>query len=221
MQRITFSLLKSVGGGRIDEYLNGGGSVTFASGFNYLQGLAFDNAGNLYAADFLAQTVYKFDTNGTRSVYIGPNAFVPAGQGSNPSGPSNLAFDSSGNLFVSTYEAGGATPGFTGETILRFTPGGSESTFAPNLYQPEGIRFDNAGNLFVAEGGNTGAPGTKVLEFTAGGMQSTFASGLDGPTDIIFEPSISAVPEPTTWLLGALATLALVAAHLRTYRPRV
>ena len=58
-------------------------------------GLAFDSAGNLYAADGGAQTIYKFAPDGTRTVFVGPSAFA---HGEYPVG---LAFDSSGNLFVS------------------------------------------------------------------------------------------------------------------------
>src|SRR5206468_7985008 len=59
-------------------------------------GLAFDSAGNLYASDGGAQTIFKFAPNGTRSVFVGPSAFDPSVY------PVGLAFDSYGNLFVST-----------------------------------------------------------------------------------------------------------------------
>ena len=58
-------------------------------------GLAFDSAGNLYAAAGGAQTIYKFAPNGARSVFVGPSAFDPGEY------PAGLAYDSSGNLFVS------------------------------------------------------------------------------------------------------------------------
>ena len=77
-------------------------------------GLAFDSAGNLYAADGNAQTIYKFAPNGTRTVFVGPSAFAPGAY------PVGLAFDSSGNLFVSieTFTGPGAN------SIVYFTQTG-------------------------------------------------------------------------------------------------
>src|SRR5207248_660763 len=42
-------------------------------------GLAFDNAGNLYAADGGAQTIYKFAPNGTRTVFVAEANAIPDG----------------------------------------------------------------------------------------------------------------------------------------------
>ena len=102
-------------------------------------GLAFDGAGNLYAADAVDVTIYKFAPDGTRTVFVGPSAFTSTQL------PAGLAFDSSGNLFVSTL---GNRPN---DAILVFTPTGMESTFATDLNNPHGMAFDAAGNLFVAE----------------------------------------------------------------------
>ena len=137
-------------------------------------GLAFDGAGNLYAADAFDVTIYKFAPDGTRTVFVGPSAFtstqVPAG----------LAFDSSGNLFVSTL---GNRPN---DAILVFTPTGMESTFATDLNNPHGMAFDAAGNLFVAETIRDG--GGDILEFTTGGQRIVFASGLNRPEYLTFGP---------------------------------
>jgi len=134
-------------------------------------GLARDGAGNLYvAAD--DQTVYKFTTDGTRSVFAGPTAFevdtIPFG----------LAFDSNGNLYVSTQ----GDPG--NDTILEFSPSGTESTFATGLTNPHGLAFDGTGNLFVAE--NNPAPDGDILEFPTSGGQIHFASGIDSPEYLTF-----------------------------------
>jgi DNA-binding beta-propeller fold protein YncE len=73
-------------------------------------GLVFDSAGNLYAADGGAQTIYKFAPDGTRTVFVGPSAFDPSVY------PVGLTFDSYGNLFVST----NALSNFSGnDTILK------------------------------------------------------------------------------------------------------
>jgi len=137
-------------------------------------GLAFDGAGNLYAADAVDVTIYKFAPDGTRTVFVGPSAFtstqVPAG----------LAFDSSGNLFVSTLN------NRPNDAILVFTPTGMESTFATGLNNPHGMAFDAAGDLFVAETIRDG--GGDILEFTTGGQRIVFASGLNRPEYLAFGP---------------------------------
>jgi DNA-binding beta-propeller fold protein YncE len=147
------------------------GSVGTADGF----GLALDSAGNLYAAVRDEQTIYKFTTNGTRSVFAGPSAFADG------TGPAGLAFDSTGNLFVTTE----GDPG--NDTILVFTPDGMESTFATDLTNPRGLAFDSFGNLFVAE--SNPAPDGDILKFAPGGGAPTvFASGIDLPEFLAFGP---------------------------------
>jgi DNA-binding beta-propeller fold protein YncE len=139
-------------------------------------GLALDSAGNLYAAVADIQTIYKFTPNGTRSVFAGPTAFTSSQL------PVGLAFDSTGNLFVSTE---GGDPG--NDTILMFTSDGMESTFATGLTTPRGLAFDASGNLFVAEAND--APDGDILEFApGGGLPSTFASGIDLPLFLTFGP---------------------------------
>jgi sugar lactone lactonase YvrE len=140
-------------------------------------GLAFDSAGNLYAADGNAQTIYKFAPNGARTVFVGPSAFATGAF------PVGLAFDSTGNLFVSTNCF--CDPG--SDTILKFAPTGVESTFATGLTNPRGLAFDSSGNLFVAESNDF--PDGDILEFRPGGGSPTvFASGLSRPQFLTFGP---------------------------------
>jgi len=140
-------------------------------------GLAFDSAGNLYAADGGAQTIYKFAPNGARTVFARPSAFDPGAY------PVGLAFDSSGNLFVSTECF--CDPG--SDTILKFTAG-VPSTFATGLTFPRGLAFDSSGNLFVAEASVEFQTGD-ILKFPAGGGEPTvFASGFGRPQFLTFGP---------------------------------
>ena len=162
------------------------GSVPGTTGDNEPQqnwGLAFDSAGNLYAADGGAQTIYKFAPNGARGVFVGPSAFDPSVY------PVGLAFDSYGNLFVST----NALSNFSGnDTILEFNPQGvTISTFATGLSFPRGLAFDSLGNLFVAEVKQPEAnqPGD-ILKFPpGGGLPTVFASFSVGrPEFLTFGP---------------------------------
>ena len=147
---------------------------------SFLEGMATDSAGNTFVmaqseSSNTENAIYKFAPNGTRSVFAGPSAF---GDGA----PIGLAVDTAGNLFVSTE---GGDPGT--DTILMFTPGGVESTFATGLTTPRGLAFDASGNLFVAE--SNAAPDGDILEFAAqGGAPALFASGIDSPEFLAFGP---------------------------------
>jgi hypothetical protein len=160
------------------------GSVPGTTGDNLLQasqGLAFDSAGNLYAADSGAQTIYKFAPNGTRTIFVGLSAFAPGAY------PAGLTFDSTGNLFVSTECIAPffCDPG--SDTILKFTPIGAESTFATGLTTPRGMAFDSSGNLFVAEANPI--PDGDILKYPPGGGSPTvFASGFGRPEYLTFGP---------------------------------
>ena len=159
--------------GTIYEFAPDGTRTVFGTTPDQTFGLAFDGAGNLYAADAFDVTIFKFAPDGTRTVFVGPSAFTSTQQ------PAGLAFDASGNLFVSTL---GNRPN---DAILVFTPTGMESTFATGLNNPHGMAFDAAGNLFVAE--TIRDTGGDILEFTSGG-RVVFASGLNRPEYLTFGP---------------------------------
>jgi len=110
---------------------------------------------NLFAADASDQTIFKFTPSGAQSVFVGPAAFTGV------QFPVGLAFDRSGNLWVTT-EGNEGGPG--GDAILVFAPDRTESTFATDLADPRGIAFDPSGDLLVAEL-KAAAPGD-ILKFS-------------------------------------------------------
>jgi DNA-binding beta-propeller fold protein YncE len=148
------------GASTIFKFTPSGERIIFGSVPGQGWGLAFDSAGNLYAADGGDQTIYEFAPNGARTVFIGPSAFA-AGES-----PVGLAFDSSGNLFVSIETFTDPEAG----SIVYFSPTGVKSTFATGLTIPRGLAFDSSGNLFVAEVNQPelGQPGD-ILKFPPGG----------------------------------------------------
>jgi DNA-binding beta-propeller fold protein YncE len=140
--------------------------------------LAFDSAGNLFAADVTDQSIYKFAPDGTRSIFVGPKAFTKP-----ETGPIGLAFDHAGNLFVST-----EVPPYTDDGILKFTPRGVKSTFASGLSNPRGLVFDSGGNLFVAQ--IPLSVSGDILKFTRRGGASVFASGIGVPEYLAIQPAV-------------------------------
>jgi glucose/arabinose dehydrogenase len=65
--------------------------------------------------------------------------------------------------------------------IYKVSPDGGVHTFAYGLDEPQGLAFDSAGNLFVADYDDS-----KIYEFAPNGVRSTFASGLAGPQGLAF-----------------------------------
>jgi len=161
-------------------------------------GLAFDSAGNLYVAlignsDGTGQ-ILRFAPDGTQdsAPFVAPTEFLPS------TGPIGIAFDASGNLFVSTGDSSG-----DGD-ILKFPsdyPANPMSTFATGIVgSPRGLAFDAAGSLFVA-GPGVASPGN-ILQFTPSGTQTLFATenfgtfGNRGPEHLAF--TTEALTPPTT-----------------------
>jgi DNA-binding beta-propeller fold protein YncE len=130
-----------------------------------VRGLTFNPSGDLFALSASPLgSIIQITPNGTKSTYA-----------SGISSPFDLAFNSSGNLFV-TEGAAAITP-----QIVEITPGGGVTTFASGFVEPRGLAFNKAGDLFVADLGTS-----NILEITPGGTKSVFASGLSGPFGLAF-----------------------------------
>jgi sugar lactone lactonase YvrE len=90
-------------------------------------------------------------------------------------GAGGLAFDKSGNLYVTDYGD---------DSVVRFTPNRVGTVFASDLNNPAGLAVDAAGNLYVA----SYIKGGGVIErFTPNGLGTVFASGLNGPINLVFD----------------------------------
>jgi sugar lactone lactonase YvrE len=172
----------------IFKFTRNGIESTFGSVPGQGFGLAFDTAGNLFAAG--AGEIFKFLPDGTSSVFADTSAFPPN------NGPIDLAFDRFGNLFASTESGLFNDPS---NVVMKFTPDGVGSTFATGLaHYPRGLAFDRNGNLFVAEVGVTANcqpprdPGD-ILRFRPNGRESVFASNIvpggnnSGPEFLAFQ----------------------------------
>ena len=93
-------------------------------------------------------------------------------------GPETMAFDSSGNLFVSNGSA---------KTIKKVTPSGVKTTFASGV-DVVGMAFDAFGNLFVSQKSkDTDASEGVILEYAPDGSNKVFASNLTKPQGLAFD----------------------------------
>jgi mucin-19 len=173
---------------------NYGSTDTIKGDFNGLSGLAFDQAGNLFAGDDNNDNIKKITPEGVVSTFVVKDSleYIP-GQGFHiyEADPFGLTIDQSGNLCITN----------TGMNIIKkVTPGGGVSIFAGNFptanhyingigwsagfFGPMGIAIDQTGNLFVADQGN------KVIrKITTDSTVTTFATGFINPTGLAFDPA--------------------------------
>ena len=147
--------------GALYKIAPGGGVTTvfIASDYGTLQshqffGVAVDRANNVYVADAVASTVWKFTSQGAMSVFA--SNIQPIG----------LTFDSRNNLLVSTaYEDGDGSNGADipgGGKIIQISPSGAQTVVASQLGDLDlrGIGIDQFGNFYVTDHafGNHGNP---------------------------------------------------------------
>src|SRR5829696_5789823 len=177
---------------------SGDGGPATAATLRQPNGLALDTAGNLFVSDSGNSRVRKVATNGVITTV--------AGNGT-PAVPGGMAVDAAGNLFVAdvddnrvrkvapngvvTIVAGTGSAGFSGD--------GGPAT-AASLMSPEDVALDAAGNLFVADTGNsrvrrigtngviTTVAGNGVAGFSRDGGSATSAR-LSQPVGVTVDPS--------------------------------
>lgn len=157
-----------------------GATATFSSP----RGIAQDTAGNLYVADALNHTIRKVAANGTVSTFAGGAGSSGSNDGIGTAArfnhPTGLEVDPSGNVYVADT---------TNNLIRKITPDGTVTTVAGLVgvsgmqdgtganalfNQPGGLALDAAGNLYVADTGNS-----TIRRITPAGLVGTLA-GLPG-----------------------------------------
>ena len=147
----------------------GGTPERFAGPMAFPNGLAFDARGNLYVSSSSDGRIYRAGPGGKLEVFSDAEALKshhPHGQFR--IGVNGLAFDKSGNLYISNTDDG---------TIMRMalTPqgrAGAITDVAKGLEGADGIEFDDRGNLYIALNRQD-----RVVVMTPDGRVSEVASG--------------------------------------------
>ena len=211
-------VISTIAGTGINGMKGAGGPATSAQiGDPY--GLARDGAGNLYFTDYIDMVVWRVDAKtGIITIVAGNGAGANTGIGgySGDGGPATsaelntpmgLAMDAGGNLYIADYMnhrirrvdattgiittyAGTGQPGYSGNGGL---------ATAAKLNYPQGVLFDAAGNLLIADTSNrvvrkvdsttgiiTNVVGNHTNSFNGDGGLAT-SSGLSSPAQLAFD----------------------------------
>lgn len=155
--------------------------------FNNPTGVAVDGNGNVYVADSYNNKIRKITASGDVTTLAGsgePGTANGTGTAARFNGPSGVAVDQSGTLYVADTDnqkirkitASGSVTNYAGSGTSGSTDGtGAEASF----YYPQGIAVDGTGTLYVADTDNQ-----KIRKIEAGGVVTTLAgTGSYGSTD--------------------------------------
>jgi len=161
----TNGIITTVAGNGTAAYSGDGGAATNAS-LNNPAGIAVDAGGNLLIADKSNNRVRKVNTNGVISTVAGTNTSGFSGDGglamtNRLNGPTSVAVDSDGNLFISDQNnnrirqvgTNGTITTIAGTGIGSFSGDGGLATNAA-ICLPAAVAVDIAGNLFIADQNN-------------------------------------------------------------------
>jgi uncharacterized protein (TIGR03437 family) len=183
--------IRKVSGGFITTVAGGGGTLGDGGPATSAQlmcacGVAVDATGNLYIADQFSARIRKISAgvittvagNGTAGLG-GDNGPATSAQLYSPEG---VAVDSAGNLYIADAN-NHRTREVSGGVITSVAGGGLSVLGDPvpaasaSLYSPAGVAADSAGNLYIADSGNS-----RIREVSGGVITTVAGSGaaLDG-----------------------------------------
>lgn len=193
------------GGGLVRRVDSTGRITVFASGseFFYVNGLAFDTAGNLIVGDANARRVIRVNSNGTVTVLVGSGGGTGDGPGASLSSGriGRVAVDRNNNIYFTDTERW---------LVRRISPDGMVTTIAGGgaalpagsaVSSPDGTpalqaRIINPNGLAVTPGGKIyftdGLQGRAIRTIAADGTIQTVAGVLDSVSDCNGNPTSSA-----------------------------
>ncbi|MBN2282420.1 MAG: hypothetical protein JXO48_00860 [Deltaproteobacteria bacterium] len=158
----TSGIITTVAGTGESGYSGDGGPATEAR-LNFPDGIAVDQSGNLYIADFYNSRVRKVDTSGTITTVAGTGQFGYSGDGGAATEaelnfPRGVAVDSSGNLLI-TDEANHCVRRVDTSGIITTIAGTGKSGYSGDggpatearLFFPYGIAVDASGGILIAD----------------------------------------------------------------------
>jgi hypothetical protein len=142
--------------------------------------VAVDHAGNLFLASISRGSVVELPA--------GSNQLAPVNV-KGVSNPLGIAVDGAGNLYIANDST--TSGGLSTSSIIKFTPGGAQSTIASGWISPVAIAADLAGDVFVVDANANLTNVSGVFEVAAGASTRTQLniSGLSSPNGIAVDPA--------------------------------
>jgi sugar lactone lactonase YvrE len=178
-------------------------SLTITSGTReFLQGMAIDGGGSVWVSNSTASRIVEFTPNQFGAQVSPTPAVTLSARDGSLSGPTGLAFDARGNLWVTNANASTVVEFTTSQlaTSGSPTPAVTLSSASGSLASPSGLAVDASGDLWIAN-----AVGGTVIEFGASQRAASGApapivtissSVLSGPQGLAFDPP---PPMPGVW----------------------
>jgi sugar lactone lactonase YvrE len=163
---------------------SGDGGLAITANLSYPSGVAADSMGNIYIADQFNNRIRKINSSGIISTIAGNGIGGFSGDGSAAilaqlHGPTGVAIDKSGNIYVADYNNNrirkinnlGIITSIAGNGILGFS-GDSGLATAAKINGPYGVAVDTFGNIFVADYWNN-----RIRKINSSGIITTAAGG--------------------------------------------
>ena len=168
-------------------------------------GVTLDAGGNLYFADYSNNRVRQVTPAGIILTVAGNGTAGFSGDGglainAQVTGPTGLAMDVAGNLYIADsgnnrvreVSASGTITTFAGNGNAGFYGDGDQASTAA-LNRPEGVAVDAAGNVYIADTRNQ-----RVREVSSSGVITTVAGDIAGT-------AVDYIPATSAWLPGTTA----------------
>ncbi len=160
-----FGKISTVAGNGTFGYSGDGGNAIAAQLYGPV-GVAFDSNGNMYIADYYNYRIRKVDISGIISTVAGNGTAGYSGDGGAATdvqlnGPSGVAPDGSGNLYISDQynhrirkvDTSGKISTIAGNGTWGYSGDGENATLS-QFYYPTGVAFDSSGNMYIADFNN-------------------------------------------------------------------
>jgi uncharacterized protein (TIGR03437 family) len=189
----TNSVRRISSDGRIATYAGNGaagysgdGGPATAAQLNTPDGLALDSTGNLYISDRNNHAIRVVSVDGNIHTAAGTGSPGFSGDGGTAASaqlaaPEGIALDSSGNLYIADTQNDRIRMVTAGGTITTVAGTGNGNVFgdggpasAAGLILPTGVAVDQAGNLFIADFGNS------RIRVVSAGKIATIAGSSEG-----------------------------------------
>jgi sugar lactone lactonase YvrE len=194
---------------------------TVGNGFNLPYGVAVDGNGNVYVSDYGNQAVKEIvAVNGSVSAssnvvtLAGPTDFIGSNENGHVAGPSGIALDGKGDLFVTNFvcqiSSATCTTAVVSNAVQEIvavngsvSPGSAVIQLATgfNFNFPEGVTVDAKGDVFVADfdnhqveeivaaSGSVSAISSVIVLGMAPGFETPSSVALDAAGDLIVADS--------------------------------